>query len=239
MQYFNSYVIRHPGDRSPAFCPKCKQDKSPSEYYVHSVRSDGAIRHRPYCKECRRVRVRQQKSRPVHANLIISGVQTCKICNVEKPLHGFYANGCFDDGSKKYRSRCKTCVLEKSKTTSSAEYKVKAARRSASPKNFISSVLNHAAKRKQHLGFNIDLVYLVDLFERQNGDCALTGAKMTYVAGHGRVPTNISIDRIDSSKGYVRGNVQFVCDVTNRMKQDLDQGDFVGWCKLVLEKSNG
>jgi hypothetical protein len=62
---------------------------------------------------------------------------------------------------------------------------------------------------------------------------------MTYIAGHGRIPTNISIDRIDSSKGYIRGNVQFVCDVANRMKQDLDQGNFVGWCKLVLEKSNG
>lgn len=57
---------------------------------------------------------------------------------------------------------------------------------------------------------------------------------MTYVAGSGRVNTNISIDRIDSSAGYVRGNVQFVCDVVNRMKQDLRQKELLLWCNRIL-----
>jgi len=57
---------------------------------------------------------------------------------------------------------------------------------------------------------------------------------MTYKAGSGRVNTNISIDRIDSSIGYVRGNVQFVCDVVNRMKQDLPQKELLMWCKRIL-----
>lgn len=60
---------------------------------------------------------------------------------------------------------------------------------------------------------------------------------MTYLAGSGRVFTNISIDRIDSSVGYVRGNVQFVCDVVNRMKQDLPQNEFMVWCRRVLENT--
>lgn len=58
---------------------------------------------------------------------------------------------------------------------------------------------------------------------------------MTYIAGSGRVNTNISIDRIDSKRGYVRGNVQFVCDVVNRMKQDLPQADLRLWCGRILE----
>jgi hypothetical protein len=57
---------------------------------------------------------------------------------------------------------------------------------------------------------------------------------MTYQAGSGRVNTNISIDRIDSSVGYVRDNVQFVCDVANRMKQDLSQKELLVWCKRIL-----
>ena len=57
---------------------------------------------------------------------------------------------------------------------------------------------------------------------------------MTYQAGSGRVNTNISIDRIDSSVGYVRGNVQFVCDVANRMKQDLSQKELLVWCERIL-----
>jgi hypothetical protein len=58
---------------------------------------------------------------------------------------------------------------------------------------------------------------------------------MTYQAGSGRVNTNISIDRIDSSIGYVRGNVQFVCDVANRIKQDLPQKELLLWCQRILE----
>lgn len=58
---------------------------------------------------------------------------------------------------------------------------------------------------------------------------------MTYKAGFGRVNTNISIDRIDSSVGYVRGNVQFVCDVVNRMKQDLPEVELRVWCARILK----
>lgn len=61
---------------------------------------------------------------------------------------------------------------------------------------------------------------------------------MTYAAGHGRVNTNISIDRIDSAVGYIRGNVQFVCDVVNRMKQDLPQEQLFLWCRRILEASD-
>jgi hypothetical protein len=114
-------------------------------------------------------------------------------------------------------------------------YASKAARRSSSPKNFISGALNHAARRKQHLGFDLDLAYLLHTYEQQRGRCAITGVEMTYSAGNGRVATNISIDRIDSSKGYVRGNVQLVCDIANRMKQDLTSAALKMWCRRILE----
>ena len=60
---------------------------------------------------------------------------------------------------------------------------------------------------------------------------------MTNLAGSGRINTNISIDRIDSSVGYVRGNVQFVCDIVNRMKSDLSQEELYEWCGLILKGS--
>jgi len=235
MQRFNSYIIRHPEDSSSAFCPKCGVDKPLSAYYTHSKREDGAVRYRPYCRSCRSSGGRKNWPRPIHTALLAAGVQKCKICNVEKPLEDFYANGCFADGTKKYRSRCKLCVLELAKESSPILCANKAKKRSSSPKNFISGILNHAAKRKQHLGFDIDLIYLLNLYEQQQGRCALSGVPMTYLAGNGRVATNISIDRIDSSAGYVRGNVQFVCNVVNRMKQDLPQNEFFVWCRRVLE----
>jgi hypothetical protein len=235
MQTYTSYIIRTAGDATSAFCVKCGQDQPLTAYYSHSKRGDGATRYRPYCKSCRCRGPRTAWSRPVHAALLAANLQKCKFCNVEKPLIEFYANGCFKDGVKKYRTRCKLCVLVLSKQTSPAIYKAKSQIRSASPKNFISSILNHASQRKQHLAFNIDLAYLLELYNKQDGLCALSGVNMTYTAGNGRTNTNISIDRIDSAVGYSRGNVQFVCDLVNRMKQDLPEEDLFMWCRRILK----
>ena len=235
MQRFNSYIIRHLDDATPAKCPKCDQEKPMSEYYTHSIRGDGAIRYRPYCRKCRSNGSRKNWSRPVHSAIIAANTQNCRFCNIEKPLDAFYANGCFADGVKKYRSRCKQCVLLLSKQAYPKIYISKAIKRSSSPKNFISGILNHATKRKQHLIFDIDLMYLLQLYENQKGCCALSGVQMTYIAGNGKVNTNISIDRIDSSKGYSKGNVQFVCDIVNRMKQDLSEIDLLIWCKHIVK----
>lgn len=76
------------------------------------------------------------------------------------------------------------------------------------------------------------------LYAEQHGLCALSGVEMTYVAGQGRMATNISLDRIDSSVGYVRGNVQLVCDIANRMKQDLTVVDLRMWCERILERTD-
>jgi hypothetical protein len=170
----------------------------------------------------------------MHKQILESGWQTCKVCSESKPLGEFYANGCFADGVVKYRTRCKACVLAKAQQDHPTNYKSRSAKRSSSPKNFIACVLNHASKRKQHLGFDIDLMYLLGLYETQNGACAVSNQQMTYTAGGGRTLTNISIDRIDSKKGYIKGNVQLVCDIVNRMKSDMTQLEFVQWCDMVV-----
>lgn len=229
------YILRFPTDPTPAFCHKCEQHKPTTSFYAHSTRSDGAVRYRPLCRDCRVTGPRTLWARPVHTALLEAGVQLCKICLVTKPLGDFYANGCFADGVVKYRSRCKVCVLAKAQQDQPKNYKTKSERRSSSPKAFLSGALNHAAKRKLHLGFDLDLKYLLDLYDSQQGRCALSGVPMTYRAGVGRTSTNISIDRIDSRRGYLRGNVQLVCDLVNRMKQDLQEDELVVWCRNILE----
>lgn len=231
----SSYIIRHPNDTAPSTCAKCLQEKPLSEYYIHSVRGDGAIRYRGHCKGCRARGPRKNWSRPKHQAIVDAGCQTCSACNTSKPLEEFYSNGCFADGVLKYRSRCKVCVLQKSKSDQAAIYVSKSAKRSASPRAFIGAILNHAAKRKQHMGFDLDMQFLMELYESQGGLCAISRVPMTYHAGTGRVRTNISIDRIDSSIGYLRGNVQFVCDCVNRMKQDMTMDEFIHWCACILK----
>jgi hypothetical protein len=58
---------------------------------------------------------------------------------------------------------------------------------------------------------------------------------MTYYFDSGRVPTNLSVDRIDSSLGYIKGNIQLVCMAVNQMKNDLTVEQLKYFCKSILE----
>lgn len=233
-----AYIIRSPDDNSPATCAKCNQLLELDKFYYHSTRSDGFLRFRPACKNCRRKGPRTQWSRPVHAEIIESGVQRCKFCGETKPLTEFYANGCFKDGVLKYRSRCKACVLEKSKENHPNVYKNKAKIRGSSARNYIVNILHHASQRKKG-EYNLDLPFLMELYEKQNGNCAISGRKMTYITGKGRIATNISLDRIDNTKGYIKGNVHLVCLCVNVMKSTMTTEELLFWCSDILEFNNG
>lgn len=47
--------------------------------------------------------------------------------------------------------------------------------------------------------------------------------------------TNLSIDRIDPSKGYEIGNIQLVCAIVNIMKSTLSISELQWWCKRIVE----
>lgn len=46
----------------------------------------------------------------------------------------------------------------------------------------------------------------------------------------------MSLDRIDSSRGYEVGNVQWVTKYVNWAKNDLSQEDFINLCIAVANK---
>lgn len=49
--------------------------------------------------------------------------------------------------------------------------------------------------------------------------------------------TSVSIDRIDSSKGYTRDNVQFVIAWVNKAKAQLPMDKFIDFCKVVATRN--
>ncbi len=89
-------------------------------------------------------------------------------------------------------------------------------------------------KPRRHLS----LEFILTMFEKQHGRCALTGIEMTWAVGSGRVRTNLSIDRISSDRGYEADNIQLVCRIANLMKNNLEQNEFVGLCRKVAELHN-
>lgn len=229
----NSYIFRSHADMTPAYCGKCEQEKLPSEYYTHSIRNDGVVRYRPICKECRRKGKRTEWARPKHKKIIELQNQKCKKCNSVKPLSEFYSNGCFADGVIKYRSTCKECVKKKTNNIYPKIRNKKIYFYNKSAKNYLAHLVNHATKRK--IGSNIDTEFIVQLWEKQQGKCALTNIEMTRIYGEGRLNTNVSIDRIDSFKPYAKDNVQLVCLAVNIMKQQMSTEELAVWCERVIK----
>ena len=42
-----------------------------------------------------------------------------------------------------------------------------------------------------------------------------------------------SLDRIDSTKGYTKNNIQWVHKTINKMKNVLHDEEFIQWCNLI------
>ncbi len=93
---------------------------------------------------------------------------------------------------------------------------------------------NAARNNKQFL---VSIDYLGDLFEAQNGVCALSGLPITLSVSTdhngNHTDANASVDRIDSSKGYIKGNVQWVHKYVNVLKNGFSQDEFVYLCHAV------
>jgi hypothetical protein len=105
-------------------------------------------------------------------------------------------------------------------------------RRQASPRYILNLSLHNARKRRP---VSISVDYLLDIWTKQNGDCALTGIKMTW--GQGSIlPTSISIDRIDQSLGYVEGNVRLLCHAVNCFRGRMTDEEMLAMARSIVWK---
>jgi len=97
-----------------------------------------------------------------------------------------------------------------------------------------NSIIRGAKKRK--LEFLIDIEYAWDLFLSQARRCALSNVSLIMSKNYGNKKT-ASLDRIDSSKGYIEGNVQWVHKNINKLKMDLKDDAFKEMCYNVAQHS--
>lgn len=89
----------------------------------------------------------------------------------------------------------------------------------------------------REIPFNITIEYIWDLFVKQNRKCKFSGKNISF-DNEKRGEGTASLDRIDSSKGYIEGNVQWVHKLVNIMKQDMEDEEFRDWCEIISNYRN-
>lgn len=127
-----------------------------------------------------------------------------------------------------YGSHCKECEdCEKERK------KIKRATQEINDRDrFLSRLLSGCKTRalKNNIPFDLTKEQLIELFEKQNGKCALSNLEMQTVIKAGKNPFNVSIDRINSLS-----NIRLVCNSINTMCSNLSDEEFLSFCKAVVD----
>lgn len=172
-------------------------------------------------------------------------VKLCTKCNMTKPLSEFPKRKKepvgFRDATQ--YSPCKACNAQRAKEWRSKNKGYRGSGRMTKYENkpLISAIrtrLREAQSRIKKFGkkeSDLTEEYLYDLFNNQQGKCALLGYDMKIVRDN---PLSLSLDQIEPSKGYVIGNVQWVTWIANRAKGDMSENDFYRMCELAIEYRN-
>ena len=102
-------------------------------------------------------------------------------------------------------------------------------------KGMFLTVFNKIKKQAMRRGieFSITMEEIGDLFETQNGKCALSGVNLTLKKNTTDTTQTASLDRKDSKKGYVIDNLQWIHKDLNKLKSDFTQSEFIEMCLKV------
>lgn len=144
-------------------------------------------------------------------------------CGAESPVstHALLSGG---------STRCRKCSYRKMQLNGKMSYQ----------RYF--SIKKGAALRGIEFSPQLTREYLADLFETQLRCCAISGISLQFAPNSKTVRKGgdtASLDRIDSTKPYEIGNVQWVHKLINIMKCRLSTEQFVKWCRQVVCHQDG
>ena len=126
--------------------------------------------------------------------------KTCKKCGIEKDLNEYHKSK-----NNKYGRNdvCKSCRRE----AAAEKYKADWFHQTA--------ILKKAQCKKLGVDFDLDSNYLESIW---TDTCPVFNKKFVrHEKGHDLCPT---LDRVDPSKGYTKGNVRYISARANRIKYD-------------------
>lgn len=107
--------------------------------------------------------------------------------------------------------------------------------------SFLNNIKKNALLRGKVFSYDVTPEYLYNLLESQNFKCAVSGDNLLpedNSLDHIRRDLPLSLDRIDSSKGYIKGNLQWVTKRINWMKGDMSMNEFLDMCIKIINHAN-
>jgi hypothetical protein len=108
-----------------------------------------------------------------------------------------------------------------------ASWHQKRAREKDPIKFLLKDAKQHSKQKNREFSITLD-----DLLEKlvvQDNKCALSSIEFSK-------ENKPSLDRIDSSKGYTKDNIQLVLKEVNIMKSNFNQDYFIHLCSLIAKK---
>lgn len=97
------------------------------------------------------------------------------------------------------------------------------------------------AAKSRGIEFSVSKEELWSLLVAQDFKCALSGDDITLSLARKKSDPDFSkitasLDRIDSSKGYTSGNIQWLHKDVNKMKWILNNREFIALCHKIVSK---
>ena len=159
----------------------------------------------------------------------------CSKCKLTKDIFNFHWKSSYYKGKEKERiqAECGEC-----------REKQRHAKYSASPEIFLLRAYQMIKQESARLvrkrrPVTITFEEFMEAWAAQKKKygliCPISHQEMTHIQGLGNLETNISIDRIDSSKDYIKGNIQFICRRVNTMKHNESLDSLIFWSRAITE----
>lgn len=145
----------------------------------------------------------------------------CIKCNIEQSEDEFYK------GKTHNGNRCKTCRREETRLY-----------RKNNPIRMNMLKARERAKKKNRT-FTVGIRFLEKLWQDQGGRCALSGIPFAPYGEKVNFPFTPSLDRIDSKKGYIEGNVRFILFGLNTALSNYGLEVYLEIAKAVIKEQEG
>ncbi|HEY5268226.1 MAG TPA: hypothetical protein VII94_03780 [Candidatus Saccharimonadales bacterium] len=225
---------------SSKICTQCKLVKL----------SENFRKNKAICRSCERLNDRQR----------CSGDRFCTNCHIFK----------LEDEFDKYARHCKECksqynknkiinlrddpnqteyllYLEKNSKNNVKRHLKREEKFNSLPiedcyEEYLAILRKNANSRatKAKIVCDIDLPFLINLYDQQNGKCSLTGIKFNLDKSDtsAKRPFAPSIDRINCNEGYTKNNVRLVLLVVNLALNDFGDSVFDAMCRGYIKHNS-